>query len=384
MYPSQPPPAGAAAQHGPGRTRRADVRQNTEELFTYDTLNRVTKSELTANGTTTSVDVTYDRGGNITSKSDIGTYTYGGGFNVADACGGAGPRAVKAVSGAKTASYCYDGNGALISGDGRDVTWSAFGMPVTIEQGLRRIDITYGPDRARFKRVDSNETGQTTTHYVAGGSYESVRATSGSVTNKVYVAGVAVVIDRETTPGVVLVVLATLLRRAGRQHGAICWPTTWAPSIPCSTMPAASSSAYRSTLSLAPGDARSESRPPGAKSGQAPPTGLERVHDGHQLPVAIEPDHARLKFLVVVLASPLRRAGRQRSELRATRSRRARDMNDASTIRSWAASCRPIRATTDSAADRTGACFELEQERGCGGSRLQTRLTPAESLICRD
>lgn len=180
-------------------TRRADTRTNMQEIFTYDNLNRVVRTDTTTAGVTSSVTVAYNALGNITAKSDVGTYTYGSGFTMADACGGAGPRAVKAVAGVKAASYCYDLNGAMVSGAGRTVTWSAFGMPVKIEQGLRAIEIVYGPDRARFKRIDRNETGTTTTHYVAGGAYEAVRSASGQVTHKTTVAGVAVVVDRQLT-----------------------------------------------------------------------------------------------------------------------------------------------------------------------------------------
>ena len=98
------------------------------------------------------------------------------------------------------ASYCYDLNGDMVTGDGRNVTWSAFGMPVRVEKGLNAIDITYGPDRARFKRVDTNATGTTTTYYAAGGSFEVVVGASGLATQKAYVAGVAVVSKIETAP----------------------------------------------------------------------------------------------------------------------------------------------------------------------------------------
>ena len=54
---------------------------------------------------------------------------------MADACGGAGPHAVKAVAGTKTAAYCYDRNGALVAGDGRTATWSAFGLPSCLLRG---------------------------------------------------------------------------------------------------------------------------------------------------------------------------------------------------------------------------------------------------------
>lgn len=55
-------------------------------------------------------------------------------------------------------------------GDGRKITWSAFGIPMHIEKGTISIDLAYGPDQALFKRIDVNQTGTTTTYYVAGGA----------------------------------------------------------------------------------------------------------------------------------------------------------------------------------------------------------------------
>jgi hypothetical protein len=107
---------------------------------------------------TATVAVTYDRLGNIRSRSDVGTYYYGietggtGGTGSATdpncALGYNRPHAVRAVAGAKNAAYCYDANGDMTSGDGRTVTWSAFGMPTHIARGLRSIEIAYGPERA--------------------------------------------------------------------------------------------------------------------------------------------------------------------------------------------------------------------------------------------
>ncbi len=145
----------------------------------------------------TSVTVAYDALGNITSKSDIGAYTYGSGTG----CAGnfAGPHAVSAVNGAKVASYCYDNDGNLTQGDGRTVAWTAFNMPSQIQQNARTINLTYGPDRGRFKRVDLNETGTATTYYVAGGSHEVVESGT-TVTHKTYIGGAAVVLETTSTP----------------------------------------------------------------------------------------------------------------------------------------------------------------------------------------
>ncbi|MBS0237967.1 MAG: hypothetical protein JSR89_06050 [Proteobacteria bacterium] len=75
------------------------------------------------------------------------------------------------------------------------------GMPTRVEQELRAIDIAYGPDRARFKRVDTIETGTTTTRYVAGGTYEVVTTATGQVTCRLTIGGAVVFLDTQTTPG---------------------------------------------------------------------------------------------------------------------------------------------------------------------------------------
>ncbi len=72
-------------------------------------------------------------------------------------------------------------------------------MPSQIQQNARTVNLTYGPDRGRFKRVDLNETGTATTYYVAGGSHEVVE-TGTTVTHKTYIGGVAVVIEVTSTP----------------------------------------------------------------------------------------------------------------------------------------------------------------------------------------
>jgi hypothetical protein len=132
--------------------------------------------------------------GNITSKSDIGAYTYGPGTGCASNF--AGPHAVSIVSGTKIANYCYDNDGNLTASDGRAVAWSALNLPVLIHQNLRSITITYGLDRARFKRVDQNETSTATTYYVPGAPTRSSPPAPRSRTRPTS----AVVIETTSTP----------------------------------------------------------------------------------------------------------------------------------------------------------------------------------------
>ncbi|MDX2264091.1 MAG: hypothetical protein NW215_03865 [Hyphomicrobiales bacterium] len=67
-------------------------------------------------------------------------------------------------------------------------------MPVLISQTLRSVEIAYGPDCARFKRIDVNETGTKTTRYLSGGAVEIV-LDGGSTLNKTHIGGQAVVLQ---------------------------------------------------------------------------------------------------------------------------------------------------------------------------------------------
>jgi YD repeat-containing protein len=93
---------------------RTDSKQAIAESFVYDNLNRVTSSTVRPSGQTTgrtAINVAYDALGNITSKSDIGAYTYGPGTTCTNVF--AGPHAVSSVAGTKNANYCYDNVGNL-------------------------------------------------------------------------------------------------------------------------------------------------------------------------------------------------------------------------------------------------------------------------------
>ncbi|TQV70787.1 hypothetical protein FKG94_20905 [Exilibacterium tricleocarpae] len=166
--------------------------KNIEETFLYDGLNRLTQTQVTGGDRTT---VTYDAFGNIETKNtyrsdstlnthaSVGTYSYGAGT--------AGDHAVTGTTiGNKT--YSYDSNGNMTGdSDGRSITYSTFDKPLSISKGSHTTRFQYGPDRARYKRVDDANGEVTSTLYI--GSVEKITRPDGSKEVKRYLNGVAII-----------------------------------------------------------------------------------------------------------------------------------------------------------------------------------------------
>ncbi|MEZ5525280.1 MAG: hypothetical protein R3E62_10035 [Pseudomonadales bacterium] len=163
-----------------------------EETFGYDGLNRLTTAAVAGGSTLTT---TFDSFGNIKSKSDVGDYSYAGVNG-----GSGGPHAVTStIDSASTSgfiNYHYDANGNLTQDDtGRTLTYTSFDKPSLITKGNHQIAFEYGPDRARYKRVDINTSTNevTTTLYI--GSVEKITKPDGSREFKRYINGVAIVTE---------------------------------------------------------------------------------------------------------------------------------------------------------------------------------------------
>ena len=147
------------------RSDRSDGR-DLQEDFTYDGLNRLLKVELTApahnfNSPSQTLALAYDGNGNISWKSDVGSYRYGD--------GGAGPHA---VTSAGSAAYRYDANGNQVEGDGRNIEYSVFDKATRIEKGSQYTTFDYGIAHLRIKRTDSNQiSGNRSTWYMGTVEY---------------------------------------------------------------------------------------------------------------------------------------------------------------------------------------------------------------------
>lgn len=149
---------------------RTDAKRSITENFTYDTLDR-----LTAYGSNT---VLYDVRGNITSKSDVGTYTYGNSSK---------PYAVTEVN----------QSGSSIPARAQDVTYTSFWRPATISENGYTASFTYngGEERVRMRMRYNGTTSYT--RYYLGGCYELDSASS--IKERLYLGG-----DYYTAPAVLV------------------------------------------------------------------------------------------------------------------------------------------------------------------------------------
>lgn len=151
-------------------SKRTDRQHATEEIFSYDELNRLTRSLL--NNTASAqllrnLNYQYNALGNITYNSEVGVYTYPSGA-------GARPHAVQSISGqaGKTLNpvYSYDLDGNVLSvvgsnGVQRTHTWTSFDNPDSfrLSQDNVKVDFLYGPEHQRIREISTKTVGGVTT-----------------------------------------------------------------------------------------------------------------------------------------------------------------------------------------------------------------------------
>ncbi|MEO8444094.1 MAG: FG-GAP-like repeat-containing protein [Gammaproteobacteria bacterium] len=141
--------------------QRQDLAQGLTEGFGYDDEDRLASTRL--NGTLT-LALTYDAGGRIRSRSDVGTYSYASGR----------PGAVSGVSGgpAGKRGYGYDANGNMSWRDGKTISWHPYPLPKRIDYGAADYaEFSYGPDRQRVRQV-ARTGGTTVTTWYVGPHFE--------------------------------------------------------------------------------------------------------------------------------------------------------------------------------------------------------------------
>ncbi|MBL7661805.1 VCBS repeat-containing protein [bacterium] len=157
----------------------------------YDAIDRITHSTSCNFLYVCSAPKTYsyDKIGNILSKSDLGNYLY---------APGAKPHAVKSITpySGPQINFQYDLAGNTLSGNGKNYAWDPQGMPSRISDGVNDILISYNPDLKKIAVQDGLNTFRT--HYV-GKIYESTVNSLGSFQKRFVYVGDAIVATRFDT-----------------------------------------------------------------------------------------------------------------------------------------------------------------------------------------
>jgi RHS repeat-associated protein len=165
--------------------KRKDVNQSnlTEEFF-YDNLYRLDYSQL--NGVT-NLDLIYDALGNISAKSDVGTYTYHA------------TKKHQLTSINNGWSFSYDNNGNMTSGRGGTITWTSFNYPASIANGTDTASFSYTPGRQYWKQISNYTSGGAATTIYVGGLLEKVTTSSGTdYRHRIRAGSATIIVSRQS------------------------------------------------------------------------------------------------------------------------------------------------------------------------------------------
>jgi RHS repeat-associated protein len=166
---------------------RIDKNQsNLTEDFSYDNLYRLDYSRL--NGIT-NLDMAYDAMGNITTKSDVGSYTYHS------------TKKHQVTSTSNGWSFGYDNNGNMTSGRNATITWTSFNYPASIANGSDTSSFSYTPDRQYWRQISNYTNGGAATTIYVGGLLEKVTTSAGTDYRHMVRAGSSTIIVSRQSSG---------------------------------------------------------------------------------------------------------------------------------------------------------------------------------------
>ncbi len=145
-----------------GRDERFATAGSATNSDGYDGLDRLLVHRVVAGAPATTTTVSYNQQGNLTAKSDVGSYAYA--YTT-----GSGRALPHAVSSAGANSYTYDENGNMTGGAGRALSWTSFNQLLTATQGSYTNTFAFGAAHERVKQTSHLGT----TVYI-GGVFEKV------------------------------------------------------------------------------------------------------------------------------------------------------------------------------------------------------------------
>jgi len=151
---------------------RGDANSSLNESFSYDSLNRLASSTVSLTPTPLVKSFSYNAVGNLTLKSDVGTYTY-------PAAGQPRPHGVTSISGGViNTTFTYDAKGNMTGGNGLTISYTSFDKPSSITRGTTTLQFAHDPEHQRFRQISASGT----TLYLADGMGSGVliEKTTGS------------------------------------------------------------------------------------------------------------------------------------------------------------------------------------------------------------
>jgi RHS repeat-associated protein len=183
---------------------RGDTLHGIAETFAYDPLNRLTAFTVSGGSTNLSRAMTYDSAGDITKKSDAGTYSYTG----------AQPHAVSSITGTidglANPHFFYDLNGNMAcmtsaaqcdQNAAKTVAWTSFNMVAGVKQGTTAIGLLYDPEHARAQQTATEGTTLYLNDASLGAMAERFQPITGAVTWRNYITVDGHIVAERTTTG---------------------------------------------------------------------------------------------------------------------------------------------------------------------------------------
>jgi RHS repeat-associated protein len=167
---------------------RKDINQaNLTEEFFYDNLYRLDRSTLTG-VPGNNLELDYDLMGNITSKSDVGSYTYHA------------TKKHQVTSTSNGWSFAYDNNGNMTSGRNATINWTSYNYPVSISNGADTSAFSYTPGRQYWRQISNYTSGGAATTIYVGGILEKVTTSAGTdFRHMIRAGGSTIIVSRQTS-----------------------------------------------------------------------------------------------------------------------------------------------------------------------------------------
>ncbi len=155
--------------------QRKDYVKNQTENFTYDNLDRLTSTQVVGQS---AINMGFSSTGNITSKTDVGTYNYH-------------QTKIYAVT-------SISNTNSVVPSFNQNISYTAYERPASIAENAYNLNYTYGADYERIKGIMTQNGSAVYTRYFLG-DYEKTVSANGTSREIHYIsspAGLIAIVER--------------------------------------------------------------------------------------------------------------------------------------------------------------------------------------------